>query len=661
VSRRRSTAAVTAVIVVIVAALATVAGPSPATAQTDTPPLRLVEQDTVLAPNGTLRVVLELAAGVPSDARLVTTVHARLGAPRTAVRAILDGEPAGTLLLSRTDRIATLNPVGNRITMTVPTVTERMDSVPGENVRLALPGMYPVQFALRGNGLNDQLRLSSFVVREPVRTAEVTPVPFALVVPVVAPPTLQADGSTAITDATRVRITELTRFLTAWPRAPIATSVAPELLEGLQRSSRPGDVEMVRTLAGALAGREVLSRPYVGMDPTATAASGMGPAFVDGLTAGEDALTRELGVRPVRATWITSAPLSAGAFSLLRSVGVRQVVMPGSLLADGADDSRLGTVAVADDPARVPALVVDERLRALTDPATDRVLAAQHLVSLLLASALEVGTDAVPAGAPVVLALGERWSPSLATLDQVLALLSTPALQRYVRTSGLDEAVKSAPAAVAPTGGPITRSMAPGTTDPTLGGIVEAVAAVEAHAAAATSVRADRPVDTARLRMVVSTDLSADQRTLLLEAVRRDAAARIAVLEPIPRRTVTVGGDTASLPITVRSNVPYPVRVRLRLESTRLSFPANDEVIEIDGQWQGRVPVEVRANGMAPVTVRFVTPVGDVEIERAQIEVRALGLSGLGVLLSVGAMLVLAAFWFQHHRSARRRAGTLVP
>ena len=56
-----------------------------------------------------------------------------------------------------------------------------------------------------------------------------------------------------------------------------------------------------------------------------------------------------------------------------------------------------------------------------------------------------------------------------------------------------------------------------------------------------------------------------------------------------------------------------------------------------------RVPIEARTSGTFPVTIDVLTPLGDqVVAPSSQLTVRSTGLSGLGLALSVGALLVLA-------------------
>ena len=98
--------------------------------------------------------------------------------------------------------------------------------------------------------------------------------------------------------------------------------------------------------------------------------------------------------------------------------------------------------------------------------------------------------------------------------------------------------------------------------------------------------------------------------------------------------------------------------MRLRLTSSKLAVPDGNErlVTVTDGATQVRVPVEARASGTFPVTVDLLTPTGSQPVAPStQLTVRSTGLSGLGLALSVGALIVLALWWLRHLYLARRR------
>jgi hypothetical protein len=96
--------------------------------------------------------------------------------------------------------------------------------------------------------------------------------------------------------------------------------------------------------------------------------------------------------------------------------------------------------------------------------------------------------------------------------------------------------------------------------------------------------------------------------------------------------------------------------VRVRLASPKLTFPAGDQVVTVTGTQQIRIPVEARANGTFPLTVEVLTPRGDQSVAPStQLTVQVTRLTGLGVLVTGGAVLVLGSWWLHHLRQTRRQ------
>jgi hypothetical protein len=161
------------------------------------------------------------------------------------------------------------------------------------------------------------------------------------------------------------------------------------------------------------------------------------------------------------------------------------------------------------------------------------------------------------------------------------------------------------------------------------------------------------------LRVSSADTLSDGQRQAYLDAVNGRLDQLANAVEPIPKRRVTLTGRTTELPITIHRIVDRPVKVVLHLESSKLSFPQNDVVVTLDSPVvQQRIAVKARANGTFPLTVRVLTPQGGIPVApMTELTVQATTLSGFGVVLSVGALLVLATWWVHHLRRSRRARG----
>jgi hypothetical protein len=114
----------------------------------------------------------------------------------------------------------------------------------------------------------------------------------------------------------------------------------------------------------------------------------------------------------------------------------------------------------------------------------------------------------------------------------------------------------------------------------------------------------------------------------------------------------------------VVSTAPYPVTASLTLTSDKLLFPNGTT------QWSQTttllpavsgaahtnvvpVPVRARAPGVFTVDIVMHSPAGRLELASGQVSVRSTATSVVGIVLSVGALAVLAVWWVR--TSLRRR------
>jgi hypothetical protein len=273
-------------------------------------------------------------------------------------------------------------------------------------------------------------------------------------------------------------------------------------------------------------------------------------------------------------------------------------------------------------------------------------------VALLALSGAEAGDG--PAG---VVIQPETWGADPAFFATVLGGLSANPLVRPVTATQYFEQV---PAATEAAGAPMERALAP--ADPEdLSTYAGQRARSQLDLVSFGSMVGPTNTLPAELDQLLwvspARDLAPDQRAAYLAAVDDQLADLRRSVDPVPARTITLAGRTTDLPLTLTSRAEEPLQVKVRLRSSKLSFPeGNERIVTItDGVAPVRVPVEARASGTFPVMIDVLTPVGDqVVAPSSQLTVRSTGLSGLGLALSVGALLVLALWWGRHVLTARR-------
>jgi hypothetical protein len=111
------------------------------------------------------------------------------------------------------------------------------------------------------------------------------------------------------------------------------------------------------------------------------------------------------------------------------------------------------------------------------------------------------------------------------------------------------------------------------------------------------------------------------------------------------------------VPITLRNNADIPLTVVVRLSSSKLLFPDGDQTVELppNAFKEVRIAIEARSNGDFPVTLNVLTPLGKVAItDPVALTASIKALSGVGILLTGAALLILLTWWVRHFRRNRR-------
>jgi hypothetical protein len=131
---------------------------------------------------------------------------------------------------------------------------------------------------------------------------------------------------------------------------------------------------------------------------------------------------------------------------------------------------------------------------------------------------------------------------------------------------------------------------------------------------------------------------------------------RDAVQEP-ETFSFTITGRQADIPVRIENTGPTPLRVVVRLEAEKLSFPSDmvEAVLLPNAITAVPVPVTARSNGIFPVLIEVSTPAGNPLTEPVELTARVSSLAGLGRVVTVGAGLVLASWWYSYFRRRRKQ------
>jgi hypothetical protein len=633
------------------------------------PTLRLVDQTFVVAGvNPTLTITLSGTAlgPVPCDAPgSVIRVSAYRPTTRAGTRAPVS-EQGDAVSRVNLDLCSLSRTASGGVRVDVPvTVTAPIDPTV-QALYLPTAGVIPLGVEVR-TATSSVERILTFIDRLPDGADATTPVADAMQVAVAVQvdggPTHQPDGSIQVGSADRSQAQALLDLLQAVPQAPLTVALRPELIDGLASSSAAGDNELVTGLAAALDGDELLSAPYVSLDPTSAVRASLGDQFTDQVTRGEDLLFADLGVRPLRNAWLVGQPLGTDGAQLLRDLGVQLgVLLPDVKPIALIQPTRQFLVGL--DRGTMAATQVDPDIAAdLAEPGDDPTLTAYRLA----AEILSIRAEALAGGAATI---GDHnlivTTPDATLGDPVVMttllglLTSTPGLS-MVKVSAISNVAR--PAVV--DGSPLQVTLPDVEVDdlrPLAADLYAASGLIDAVSSMLPTGDA-RPASWRGLAAVsMSSALDASQRAAYFASVQADAdAIRASVVAPNSNK-FTLGGRHSTIRLTLRNDGATDLTVRLLVSSDKLTIeePDSDQLVPLAAGQSVDVPVPVEAltNGEFPVDIEVVTPSNtDVQVtEPVQITARANALTGLGQLATGAFVLVLVTWWVQHFRSRRRRA-----
>lgn len=648
--------------VVLGAPLPTVAAPSaPATAPTQAEAaIELVGQTAVAEPGGTFSVRVRLE-NIPGDGSLRLDLHQRVRS-RSELAVTMDGSSLGNLIAPQVTPIDALAPDADGVR----TLTLSLDPAAG-GVTLPAQGVYPVAVRALDAANNEVASLVTHLIAPPTAGDESPPLAVAVVGRLGAPAALQPDGTTVISDSARRSLGELAGAFAAAPDVAATLAITPETVDVLASSSDEADLVLLELLRSAVAGRTTLRTPYVDVSVDQLARAGLTGELAEQLRRGEEVLSDELGAAPVAAAWLADPDLGAAGLEALAAVGVEHAVVGAeqvSPLPSGVLSFSLAqpfALAPPDDeePGRpdssdITALAIDptvvERLEGEGSPGlvASRVLAELAMVRL--------ERPGIPRA--LVVPVHDDLDPAMVT-----ALLEALGAGAPFAPLPLVEAIDATAPLRDAAGNVVERALVPTDEEPAVGS-VDAGRLREARELLATFdglLGGDDP-RTAQLAphllLATARSLSREERQAHVQAVV-DAVDEVTAAVSTPERaTITLTAREGTVPLSIRNEAGTPLEVSIRASSAKLEFPdgevqhitLTEETTRID------IAVLARASGSFPLDVEITTPDGRRLLTSTRFTVQSTAVSGVGIVLSLGAGAFLVAWWASHWRRTRRSA-----
>ena len=440
-----------------------------------------------------------------------------------------------------------------------------------------------------------------------------------------APLALQPDQTIALDTED---LFERARRIARLRRVPVTVALQPETLQALALSE-PGRLDEFIAL---LADRPVLNAPWVDLDEDAWRLVGDIELIGDQYSHGAAVITEILGRRPSTIARLdrNTAPQT---LALLARNGTESAII----------DAPPGTVGLApvhldaSGGETMKAIAIDNSLRqALSHP--DPELAGQRALTELAIEAANASTDSailidfdrLDGAALDVLLDGIDARSSLQT-SEVARALQVP-VARNADGRPLLATFRSAP-----TPNLSQRSADIGATRGT----------VAAYAAMIAPERTPiTPLETL-MRAAAASGLSNQQSAAYTRSVFEEVLTGTADITIEPAERITLTDRQADLRITIRNGQPLPITVELLLSAEKLRFVDGERFTRTldPGDNEILVRVETLASGDARVTVNVTSPTGQIELTEGVVDIRSTAISGLGLVISIIALVVLGGWW----------------
>ena len=636
--------------------------------------LDVVRQSAWVSPEGTFLLDLDVH-DAPEGSRIETTFYSRRVASRSAFNETLFGvglgEKSYDLPVIDVDDLAPSGASTRRARIGI-SLVHRGEEGPGRITfedGLQGAGAFPLDIRLIGPDGDEPLdRIITHLVRLPQDLDPVEPLRAAMVFPVHAPPSVAPDGTTELRTADLDRIAALVRSLADSPYGRTTLVPTPETIEALARE--PGRAgELLDQLDEVQSGHQVVDGPYVDLPVSAWIAAGLQDELNHQRARGNAVLTEHLDA-PDRTVWVASPDLTAEAAAELWEGGITRFVLPetsfGALPVDPDEPATARPFEISTRiDAPVQAVAIDSSLSYALgrhDDYDDPELQAQELVAQLAVIQLEAPDRA----RGVVFGAARNQVLSSRVLSETLALLEVHPLLRAATVAEVFDDVEPARD---PAGGPVvTRDLKPA-PGPDLGDYPTRLADLRARIGSFSQMvqQSDQLLASWEQRLLASgaDELTPAEQNRYLDVIHATIDRLIAAVQSPPRQSVTLTSNEGVIPFTLRNLLRQPVKVTLELEGTsRLEFPGGESRTEATvrpGTNQIRLRVRTRSPGVSPVTVRVTSPDGGLLVTTSRVTVRSTAVSGIGYVLSVGAVLFLVVWWFRHWRRARHEKHATAP
>jgi hypothetical protein len=649
------------------------------------PRLQLMSVSNWVGPNAVFRAEVNLA-DIPDASRTTFTLHQAV-TNRYSLDRSTSGEEFGAALLrgeaslsGGTPRVAT---IGIPISDTWP--------APDNGVVLTTSGVFPVEISAVSADGAELATIVTQLIRLPDPDSTIPPLAIGLIVEQREIPSIALDGGTFLAPGATDHLLASLRTLDEFPMVPLSTLPSASTLINLNLT-RPDIDQAGFSSLRPTPTRQLLASTYAPITVGSWLSDGLVAETENQFSAGADTIGRLLGAVPDHRIAVLDPSIDSSALSLLHDRGTEAVIVPSDQLLPTNESSRTPATATGTTTGTAPAPTLAFDVRTTTGDRLHAIAADSAVTARLRAEPGTAGSpDPVVAGHNALadlalIALADNGaarglaivvpdSTSTATLRVLLGALADrdgasagapgSSLLSPVTLDDLFTITDVTTAYDANGATPSVRNLS--SEEPTsLGSYPALLRSNRRSVNSALSMIPESPylVGSAVHRSLTSGDrsLSDDQRNGVV--VSADAALRAITDEIVmtPQQVVTLTSRSGKVPLSIENRLQVPAHVHVNLRSAKLDFPEGSEfdlVLAPGTTTRVDAQVTTRASGAFPLDVTVNTADGALPVTTARFTVRSTAISGIGLVISIGAGLFLLIWWIRHFRSSRRAAGLI--
>lgn len=655
--RSVATVAVRAALTVLLVVVSTIAPAAAQTADNTGEPSGLLSFESIspwVAPEGTWTARFR-TTGVGLDASVVYSVRQTLDADAADLPDVLTRLADGDLdALTGPQQPPVSVPITEVIDSTglVTLRVDVRDERASDDDRLYLPrsGIHPIVLGVvnaAGTTLEEHVLFLNHLPSD-----SRMPTSIGMIASVTGGPTVDTTGTVALSPTDRDRLESLAGIAEEFDEAPLNVDVDPELLVALAASTLPEDNALLVRLRRALEDAWLVTQSWVPLDAEQWARSGTRDEYERNLNEGGRAIGVHLGQLPTLGFSLDDPSVGPTAVQSLQRLGIERFVV---------DAGRGFEPGVRTEVAGADVVAIDTRTEAVLDGASSPAIAA-HVALTTLYSRWQEQPDDPPVS---ILRATDREPDVLAALlEQLRNYPGGP-----FATETLDEVFDRAPDTDGrdddETDGDDDTNDDEAPSDQWDGtetagaaaGIWRIADELRERSGAVNSMLGDGSDTATRISFQMNSILhrglsEEEQATRAIDT----AAAIDLVLDAFStpdRRSVTVTSRETSIPIRITNDLDTPANVLLEFDSPRVQFIDGDtqQLTLEPGVNRLEIPVVVRSSGGFLLTFD-VRSADDAELlTTGEVSIRSTAFSGVGLILSGGAILVLAAWWWRTLRT----------